>query len=90
MAVNPFDNGSSGILVQLDALLDTCVNSSTGIIQSMSSTFDSRQKTLDSSLVRANQSVDDYEARLKKQYSKLDSLNAGMQQQQAAVSSLSR
>jgi flagellar capping protein FliD len=56
----------------------------------MSTAFDSRQKTLDSSLVRANQSVDDYEARLTKQYAKLDSLNAGMQQQQAAVSSLNR
>jgi flagellar capping protein FliD len=56
----------------------------------MSTTFDSRQKTLDSSLVRANKSVDDYEARLKKQYGRLDSLNAGLQQQQAAVSSLSR
>ena len=86
--IEPFDNGSSGILVQLDSLLDTYVNSSTGIIQSMSSTFDSRQKTLDSTLVRANQSVDDYEARLKKQYSRLDSVNAEMKQQQAAVSSL--
>ncbi|MFM7458806.1 MAG: flagellar filament capping protein FliD [bacterium] len=88
--IGPFDNGSSGVLVQLDALLDTYVNSSTGIIQTMSTTFDSRQKTLDSSLVRAKKSVDDYEDRLKKQYAKLDSLNAGMQQQQAAVSSLSR
>ena len=86
--IEPFDNGSSGILVQLDSLLDTYVNSSTGIIQSMSSTFDSRQKTLDSTLVRANQSVDDYVARLKKQYSRLDSVNAEMKQQQAAVSSL--
>jgi flagellar hook-associated protein 2 len=88
--IPPFDDGSSGILVQLDALLDTYVNSSSGIIQAMSTAFDSRQKTLDSSLVRANQSVDDYEARLTKQYAKLDSLNAGMQQQQAAVSSLNR
>ena len=56
----------------------------------MSTTFDSRQKTLDSSLVRANNSVDDYEARLTKQYSRLDSLNAEMKQQQAAVSSLGR
>ena len=56
----------------------------------MSNTFDSRQKTLDSSLVRANKSVDDYEARLTKQYAKLDSINAEMQQQQAAVSSLGR
>lgn len=88
--IEPFDNGSSGVLVQLDALLDTYVNSSTGIIQAMSTTFDSRQKTLDSSIVRANKSVDDYEARLKKQYGRLDSLNAGLQQQQAAVSSLSR
>lgn len=88
--IEPFDNGSSGILVQLDTLLDTYVNSSTGIIQAMSNTFDSRQKTLDSSLVRANKSVDDYEARLTKQYAKLDSINAEMQQQQAAVSSLGR
>jgi flagellar capping protein FliD len=88
--IAPFDNGSSGILVQLDTLLDTYVNSSTGIIQAMSTTFDSRQKTLDSSLVRANKSVDDYEARLTKQYAKLDSVNAEMQQQQAAVSSLGR
>jgi flagellar capping protein FliD len=88
--IEPFDDGSSGVLVQLDALLDTYVNSSSGIIQAMSTSFDSRQKTLDSSIVRANKSVDDYEARLKKQYAKLDSLNAGMQQQQAAVSSLSR
>jgi flagellar capping protein FliD len=88
--IPPFDNGSSGILVQLDSLLDTYVNSSTGIIQAMSSTFDSRQKTLDSSLVRANNSVDDYEARLTKQYSRLDSLNAEMKQQEAAVSSLGR
>jgi flagellar capping protein FliD len=88
--IEPFDNGSSGILVQLDALLDTYVNSSTGIIQAMSSTFDSRQKTLDSSLVRANNSVDDYETRLTRQYSRLDSLNAQLQQQQAAVGSLGR
>jgi flagellar capping protein FliD len=54
----------------------------------MNTGFDSRQKTLDSSLVRANKSVDDYEARLTKQYAQLDSLNAQMQQQQAAVSSL--
>jgi flagellar hook-associated protein 2 len=86
--IEPFSDGSSGILVQLDTLLDTYVNSSTGIIQALSSTFDSRQKTLDSSLVRANNSVDDYEARLKKQYSRLDSVNAEMRQQQAAVSSL--
>jgi flagellar hook-associated protein 2 len=86
--IEPFDNGSSGVLVQLDALLDTYVNSSTGIIQSMNTGFDSRQKTLDSSLVRANKSVDDYETRLTKQYAQLDSLNAQMQQQQAAVSSL--
>ena len=86
--ITPFDNGSSGILVQLDALLDTYVNSSSGIIQAMSTTFDSRQKTLDSSLVRANNSVDDYEARLTKQYSRLDSLNAQLRQQQGAVSSL--
>jgi flagellar capping protein FliD len=88
--IEPFDNGSSGVLVQLDALLDTYVNSSSGIIQAMSSTFDSRQKTLDNSLVRANNSVDDYETRLTKQYARLDSLNAQMQQQQAAVGSLSR
>jgi flagellar capping protein FliD len=86
--IEPFNDGSSGILVQLDALLDTYVNSSTGIIQAMSTTFDSRQKTLDSSLVRANQGVDDYETRLTKQYARLDSLNAEMKQQQAAVSSL--
>jgi flagellar hook-associated protein 2 len=88
--IEAFDDGSSGILVQLDALLDTYVNSSSGIIQAMSSTFDSRQKTLDNSLVRANNSVDDYETRLTKQYARLDSLNAEMQQQQAAVGSLSR
>jgi flagellar capping protein FliD len=88
--IEPFDNGSSGILVQLDALLDTYVNSSTGIIQGMTSAFDSRQKALDSSLVRANSSIDSYEARLMKQYSRLDSLNAQMQQQQSAVSSLGR
>jgi flagellar capping protein FliD len=88
--IEPFDNGSSGIFVQLDALLDTYVNSSTGIIQAMSSTFNSRQKILDNSLVRANNSIDDYETRLTTQYARLESLNAEMQQQQASVSSLVR
>jgi flagellar hook-associated protein 2 len=88
--IAPFDNGSSGILVQLDELLDTYVNNSTGILQAVDSTFTSRQKTLDSSLVRANNSVDDYETRLTRQYAQLDSLNAQLQQQQAAVGSLSR
>jgi flagellar capping protein FliD len=88
--IEPFDNGSSGIFVQLDALLDTYVNSSTGIIQAMSSTFNSRQKILDNSLVRANNSIDDYETRLTTQYARLESLNAEMQQQQASVSSLGR
>jgi flagellar capping protein FliD len=88
--IEPFDNSSSGIFVQLDALLDTYVNSSTGIIQAMSSTFNSRQKILDNSLVRANNSIDDYETRLTTQYARLESLNAEMQQQQASVSSLGR
>ena len=88
--IEPFYNGSSGILVQLDELLDTYVNSSTGILQAMDTTFTSRQKTLDSSLVRANNSVAHYETRLTRQYAQLDSLNAQLQQQQAAVGSLSR
>lgn len=88
--INPFDNGASGILVQLDSLLDSYLNTTTGIFQAMNTNYDSQQKTLDSSIVRAQQSVDDYETRLVRQYAQLDSLNARMQQQQSAVASLGR
>lgn len=86
--IGPFDDNSSGILVQLDDLLNTYVNSTNGVFQALNTNYDSQSKSLDSNITRAQNSVDAYEKRLKSQFTQLDVVNAQMKQQQSALASL--
>jgi len=84
-------NGDTGIMVQLVALLDSYVDpdvSSNGIIVQVQDSLTSQIKSVEDSKERAQASIDAMEARLRKQFSQLDVVNAQYQQQQAAVSSL--
>jgi len=84
-------NGNKGILVQLQNLLDVYADpniSTSGIIGQVKESVSNQIKTTDTSITRTQASIDAYEARLKKQFSQLDVLNAQMQQQQSALASL--
>jgi len=86
--IDPFDDNSSGLLVQLDDLLETYVNSTNGVFQALNTNYDSQSKSLDNNITRAENSVDAYEKRLKSQFTQLDVVNAQMKQQQSALASL--
>lgn len=85
-------NGDTGIMVQLVSLLNSYVDedvSSNGIITQVQDSITSQIKSVDTSIERAEASIEAMEIRLRRQFAQLDVVNAEFQQQQAAVSSLS-
>jgi flagellar hook-associated protein 2 len=80
-----------GILVQMQELLDTYINPSVpsnGLINKVQESLTSQIKTVDDRIERTQRSIDNMEARMRKQFSQLDVITSQYQQQQSAVSGL--
>lgn len=86
-------DGDQGILVMFQDLMDTYVDPSVttnGLITQVKDSLSSQIKTTQTKIEREQTSIDNYEARMKKQFAQLDVINARFQQQQSAVASLSQ
>lgn len=86
-------DGDKGILVQFQEVLNSYVNSSvaaSGLINQVKDSISSQIKITQTKIDREQTSIDNYEARMKKQFAQLDVINAQYQRQQAAISSLSK
>jgi flagellar hook-associated protein 2 len=84
-------NGNKGIIVQLLDLINTYVDPSVptnGIINQVQDSLNSQIRTVNTSIQRAESSIEALEIRMTKQFAQLDTINAQFQQQQAAVASL--
>lgn len=83
--IPPFTDGSQGLFVQLDEFLATYVSGTDAIFNTLDDTLGSRIRDLDDQIFRAEENISAFEERLIRQYSQLDTLNAELQQQQAAI-----
>lgn len=84
-------DGDHGILVQLQDLLDNYVDPDVptdGLISQVQESINSQIATVDDRIERTQTSIDSMEARMRKQFSQLDLINAQFQQQQSAIASL--
>jgi flagellar hook-associated protein 2 len=85
-------NGNKGILVQLLDLMNSYVDPNiptNGIINQVQDSISNQIKTVNSSIQRAEVSIEALEIRMIRQFAQLDTINAKFQQQQAAISGLS-
>ena len=80
-----FSDGSQGLFVQLDEFLATYVSGTDAIFNTLDDTLSRRIRDLDDQIFRAEENISSFEERLIRQYSQLDTLNAELQQQQAAI-----
>jgi flagellar hook-associated protein 2 len=89
--VPALDDGSSGLLVKLNDILNSYVDPSVptaGVISQVVSSVGSQIKSTNDKINKTQASIDAYEARLKSQFAQLDVLNSQMQQQQSALNGL--
>lgn len=89
--VNALDDGSSGIFVLLNDLLDGYVDPdvpSEGIISQVTDSISNQINATDDAIERQENSIESLETRLRRDFTQLDLLNAEAQRQQAAVSGL--
>lgn len=89
--IGTLSDGSTGIITQLQAILDDYVDPNVpanGLISEMQDSITAQKKVIDDRIDRAQASIDAYEARLKKQFAQLDVTNAQLKDQQTAVANL--
>jgi flagellar capping protein FliD len=89
--IDPMDDGSSGILVLLNDLLESYVDPdvpSNGILYQVSDSVSSQISRTDDSIERTQDSIDAMEKRLRAQFANLDVAMAEMQRQQSELSGL--
>ncbi len=89
--ISALSDGTSGVFVQLNDLMDTYVDPDVpteGILRSISESLDSQINGIDDSIERAEDRIEALETRLTRQFAQLDVITAEFQRQQAAVSSL--
>jgi flagellar hook-associated protein 2 len=87
--IPPFDDGSSGIFVQLEEYLKTYTRSKNdnGILDNVIDNLDQQIRSKEDDIVTAEDRVFAFEQRLVRQYNELDRVNADLQSQQAALNS---
>jgi flagellar capping protein FliD len=84
-------NGNKGILVQVQELMDSYIDPSVpanGLINQVQDTLTKQMKNVDSRIERAQESIDNMENRMRKQFSQLDLITSKYQQQQSALNGL--
>lgn|GEM_PF-1984644 len=84
-------NGNKGILVQLQELMDSYIDPSVpanGLISQIQETLSSQIKNVDSRIEKTQDSINNMEARMRKQFSQLDLITSKYQQQQSALNGL--
>ena len=83
--VPTFTDGSQGLFVQLDEFLAEYVTGTDAVFTSLDDSLDRRLRDLSDQIFRAEEGITNFEDRLIRQFSQLDTLNAELQQQQAAI-----
>lgn len=83
--IAPFKDGAQGLFIQLDEFLATYVSGTDSFFNTLDDSLSKRIRDLDDQLFKAEENITAFEERLTRQYSQLDSLNAELQQQQAAI-----
>lgn len=89
--ITTLTDGSEGIITLLQRALDDYVDPdvpSNGIISQVQESITAQISTTNERIERAQQSIDALEARLTRQFSQLDVINAQFQQQQQAIQGL--
>jgi flagellar hook-associated protein 2 len=84
-------NGNKGILVQLQELMDSYIDPSVpanGLINQIQETLSSQIKSVDSRIEKTQDSIDNLEQRMRRQFSQLDLITSQYQQQQSALNGL--
>lgn len=89
--ISTMDDGSDGVFVLLNALLESYVDPSVpsnGILYQVNDSVNNQINRTDDSIERAQGSIDSMEKRLRAEFANLDVVMAEMQQQQAELSGL--